>query len=310
MSVRDSARYRYGLVSLRLIPLNDDESLPVAAAIAGGSGSGNVVGGVGPFDFSSVDSVGAVALSLKIDTAAVENVNVDLSAAVDPAAVTVDEMVTALTAISANWTFSQDATTLRLKGIPTSGNYWQAYGECAEIVLFGQGKGLKIVKSNTARSFNESPTQKDDQTQTTSDANGKDTEVIRVGYRKGFTATLVDTARDPELMEFEGGVYDATTLTYEKPTSESRKFNFMAEVFQSIYTKGTSKEPDLLKYLKTTYRSAVLEVGEESQGDQFTDLTYEITGTPYKTPAGVVWADKLEEEISIEAYLALDVLNV
>lgn len=310
MSVRDSAKFRYGLVSLRVIPLNDDGSLPVATAVANGAGSGAVVGGVGPFDFSSIDSVGAVALSLKIDGAAVENVNVDLSAAVDQAAVTVDECVTALTAISPSWTFSKDGTTLRLKGVPSSGEYWQAYGEFAEIVLFGQGKGLKIVKSNTVREFNESPTQKDDQTQTTSDANGKDTEVIRVGYRKGFTATLVDTARDPELMAFEGGVYDGVNLTYEKPTPESVKINFMVEVFQSIYTKGANKEPDLEKYLQTTFRSAVLEVGEEPQGDKFTDLSYDITGTPYKTPAGVVWPDKFEEEISVEAYLVLDVLNV
>jgi len=310
MSIRDTARFAYGLPILRLIPLNDDGSLPVAAAVAGGAGAGCIMGGAGPFDYSGVDSEGAVALSLKIDNGAVESVNVDLTAAVAIDAVTVDELVTALTAISASWTFSKDATTGRLKGVPTSGNYWQAYGEFAEIARFGQGKGLKIIKSNTCRSFNTSPAQKDDQTQTTTDASGKDTEVIRSGYRKGFTGTIVDTARDPELMAFEGGVYDAALGTYERPGISSEKISFMAEAFQAKYAEGSNKEPDLVSYIKKTYRSCVLTVGEEPQGDAFTDQTYQVIGTPYKTPAGVSYADTLDEDLSITAFQALAVDEV
>ena len=310
MAIRDSARFAYGLPILRLIPLNDDMSLPVAAAIAGGSGAGYVMGGAGPFDYSGVDSEGAVALNLKIDNATVEALNVDVSAAVDTGAVTVDELVTALTAISANWTFSKDTATGRLKGVPTSGDYFQAYGEFAEIAMFGQGKGLKIIKSNTVRSFNTTPTQKDDQTQSTTDASGKDTEVIRSGYRKGFTGTIVDTARDPEMMAFEGGANNETLGTYERPGIASEKVAFMVEAFQAKYAEGANKEPDLVSYIKKTYRSCVLTVGEEPQGDAFTDQTYQVIGTPYKTPAGVSYADTLEEDLSITAFQALAVDEV
>lgn len=309
MATRDVARYAYGLPILRLIPLNDDLSLPVAAAIAGGAGAGAAIGGAGPFDYSGVDSEGAVALSLKIDNGAVENLNVDLSAAVDISAVTVDELVTALTAISANWTFSKD-TTGRIKGLPTSGNYFQVYGEFAEIAMFGQGKGLKIIKSNTVKSFNLTPTMKDDQTQTTTDASGKDTEVIRAGYRKGNTGVIVDSARDPEMMAFEGGSYNATTGKYEKPTIDSSKIYLMAESYQPRYAEGSNKDADFVDYIKRTVRSAVLSVGDESQGDTFTDMTYSIIGTTYKTPAGVLYADIVEEIISITAFEALAVDEV
>jgi len=312
MSIRGSgARYAYGLPILRLIPLNDDLSLPVATAVANGSGAGYLMGGAGPFDFSGVDSEGAVALNLKIDNGSVEALNVDVSAAVDTSAVTVDELVTALTAISANWTFSKDATSLRLKGVPTSGEYWQAYGEFAEIAMFGQGMGAKVIKSDTIRSFNTSPTLKDDQTQTTTDANGKDTEVIRPGYRKGFTGSIVDTARDPELMQFEGGSYDSDNDIYERPTSESDKITFMLEVFQAKYIEGSNKEPDLVGYIQKTYRSCQLTVGDEPQGDGFTDQTYNVIGTPYTTPdGGTTYADVVDEELTVDEFNALYVETV
>ena len=308
--IRDSARFAYGLPILRLIPLNDDMSLPVGTTVAGGSGAGKVVGGAGPFDFSGVDSDGAVPLYLKIDGGSLESLTVDVSAAVDVSAVTVDELETALTSISANWTFAKSVTTGRLEGTPSSGDYFQAYGEFAEVAKFGQGKGLKIIKSNTAKSFNTTPTQKDDATQTTTDANGKDTEVIRSGYRKGFTGTIVDSARDPELMAFEGGSYDSVAGAYERPNINSSKIYFMIEAFQAKYAEGSNKEPDMVGYLKKTYRSCVMTVGEEPQGDAFTDQTYAIVGTTYKDPSAVIWPDTLDEDLSITAFETLAVDTV
>jgi len=311
MSIRSTARFAYGLPILRLILLNDDLSLPIATALANGSGAGYIMGGAGPFDFSGVDSEGAVPMTVKVDNGSAETKNVDVSAAVDVTAVTVDELVTALTtAAFTDWTFSNDTGTGRLKGVPASGSYFQAYGEFAEVVKFGQGKGLKIVKSNTVKSFNTTPTQKDDSTQTTTDANGKDTEVIRSGYRKGFTGPIVDSARDPELMAFEGGTYDDVNGTYERPDVNSSKIYFMIESFQAKYAEGSNKEPDLVGYLKKTYRSCVMTVGEEPQGDAFTDQTYNITGTQYKTPAGTIYPDTFEEDVSITAFEALAIDEV
>ena len=43
MSLRDTARYAYGLDFTRLMPLNDDLTIPIPSRI---------IGGAGPFDFS------------------------------------------------------------------------------------------------------------------------------------------------------------------------------------------------------------------------------------------------------------------
>jgi len=40
--------------------------------------------------------------------------------------------------------------------------------------MFGQGKGQKARCSNTLESFSESPTMKDDETKSVTDANGKE----------------------------------------------------------------------------------------------------------------------------------------
>src|SRR5690606_28769853 len=60
----------------------------------------------------------------------------------------------------------------------------QVYGYGAQVTMFGQGFGLKFVKSDTLRTLTSAPVAKEEETFTTTDADGIDTEVITDGYRK------------------------------------------------------------------------------------------------------------------------------
>lgn len=309
MSVRSSANFSFGLVFARFMPLNDDLTIPSIT---------RMLGGAGPFDFSGEADTSAVPLIIKMDASAAETVLVDVSTgvgSVDESAVTVDELYAAInSAAPTDITASKDSTTNRIK-LAYSGSdsisYIQVYGACATISLFGQGLGLKFVKSDTLKSIGDSPIQKDEETFTTTDGNGLDTEVITDGYRKGFTATVVDSAEDWELLALiEGGTYDSTAGTYEEPTSEDDKIYFYVESFYTKYAEGTNKEADLVGYVKKFYRTCKGTVGDKTHERGFADGNYTVTGTSYKDESSNLYGDTQLTSLSITAYQALDVYNV
>ena len=177
--------------------------------------------------------------------------------------------------------------------------------------MFGQGKGLKFVKSDTWISIAKTPTQKDEETFTTTDAEGIDTEVLSDGYRKGFQATIVDTALDWEMMALiEGGEYDEVAGTYEVPTSEDRKIYFFMEVYYAYYSQGTNKEADLVGYKKETYRSCKGTVGDRTNERAFMNGNYTISGTSYKDESGNLLGDTLIAELTKTEYTALNLDDV
>lgn len=312
MSLRENSKYSFGLNFARFTPLNDDLSIPLPVA-TDPSGKGALIGGSGPtFDFSNIDSSDdAIPIIAKIDNGAEDSQLVDLSAAVDISAVTRTELLNALTAAGlTEATFSLEATTNRIKCVFSSGSYWQLYGECAEVALFGQGLGVKIIKTDTLISAGDTPNVKDEETFTTTDANGLDTEVISDGYRKGFGSTIVDSADDLNLRELiEGGQIDSDG-NYEVPTSADNKIYFMIEAFYTQYEEGTNKEADLVGYVKKFHRSCKGAVNERTLERDFADMTYDITGTSYKDSSGVLWGDTKLTPLTVEEYNALDVENV
>ena len=104
--LRDTARYGFGLVFARFMPLNDDLTIPIPTRI---------LGGAGPFDFSGVDNIAAVTLITKIDNGTAETVTVDLSGAADPTEVTVAELFAAINVAGpTDLTASEDGTTGRI----------------------------------------------------------------------------------------------------------------------------------------------------------------------------------------------------
>lgn len=279
MSLRSvDAKYSYGVSCIRFRALNDDLSVATAT---------NVIGGAGPFDFSSVSATkSAVPIMLKINDDAVVSDIIDLTAAVDIGAVTVDEFVTAFTGASiTSWTASKDSTTGRLKLVcGTSGADVQVYGTAARLAKIGQGRGLKWIKSDTIQSCAITPIAKEDATKTVTDSNDKDTEVIISGYKKGLTITVTDTADDDfELLELvEGGLISVDGNAYTDPDSETTKVVFQIEVYNPIYSKGTNTEDQIIKWEKNEIKMCMGSVGDVTKQAEFTTPTYNITAVNYK----------------------------
>lgn len=310
MSLRTNARYGFGLVFARFLPLNDDLTIPAITRI---------IGGVGPFDFSGVTDSSNVDLKVKIDDADAESLTVDISGASSDSAVTVTEVVaalnTAFTGAAIELEASEDSTTNRVKIESTNTasppDTVQIYDEFAELILLGQGFGVKYVKSDTMVSVGETPTMKEEEQFTTTDAKGLDTEVLSDGYRKGFTASIVDSAEDWELRALiEGGYYDETNGEYEVPTSDDEKLYFSVEAYYAQYIRGTNKEADEAGYVKKYYRSCKGAAGDISHERAFANQTYNITGTTYKDEDGTLHGDTELTKLTPSEYEALNLYNV
>lgn len=282
MALRSVARYSYGLSRTRLRALNDDLTR---------AEYNNVMGGAGPFDFTSVTAtITAVPIFFKVNNGSVVSETFDLTAAVDKAAVTVDEIVTSLTAAGVTgWTFTKDTGTGRIKMVnATTDADVQVYGIGARLMMIGQGKGLKWIKSDTVQTFNNTPSLKEDTTQTVTDANGKDTEVIIDGYTKGWTGTLVDTAEDFEMMELiESGTLSTDATEYIAPISSTRKVTFEIESYNPYYGQGTNNEDQITGYEKKIYRTVKGSTGDHAKAAGFVVINYNLTGVNYRTAAGV-----------------------
>ncbi len=305
MALKKNARYAFGLHYLRLRAVNDDLSIPTAD---------NIVGGAGPFDYSGVDSIAAVPMTIKIDDAAAVDVDIDLAAAVDETAVTVDELVTALTAAFTAGTIAltaeKDVTSGRLVIAHATATVLQVYGEAAELAMIGQGFGVKLLVSDTMQSFSQSPVRKEGERITTTDAWGFDTEVITDGYYKGFTANLVDTAEDWEMLGLlEGTPIDADG-NISSPVFSTKRPVVMIEAFYAKYRKGQNYEGDLVGYRKITCDQCKGMGGEKTRERGWSNDPYTIEGKTWVDSDGVEHPAWKREELTVAAFNALDIENV
>jgi len=309
--IRTSARYGFGLEAVRIQPLNDDLTIPVPARI---------IGGAGPFDFSGVEDISAVDITVKLDNEDAEDLTVDLSGAVSDAAVTVAELVLALDVTFGAAALELDASLSvtdddRLKiettDTDTIPDYVQIYGECAEIAMLGQGLGALFQKLDTGQSFAITPVRKDSEQITTTDAKGRDTEINTDDYLKGFTAVLTDTAQDWALRAvIEGGTLNDAETDFEFPTSESARIYFFAELFYAEYSSGEHLESDLVGYVKMLLRTMRGTLSDRSLERAWANWVYNITGTTYTDEDGDLLGAINEEKLTVSAYTALHVLTV
>jgi len=314
MSLRSAAEYHFGLTFTRFMPLNGDLTIPTPT---------RMFGGVGPFDFSGVANIAAVALTVKLDTVATSIV-VDLSAAVSAAAVTVAELVTALTTqatpalstlsiTASSGTGKNGSTRIKLESTDTATTptYIQVYSELATIAGFGQGLGLKFIKSDTLKTAEFTPILKEAQDFTTTDGQGRDTEVHTDSYPKGISGPLVDAAKDPAIKVLMlGGSLNATTGRFEAGTSESTRYYFYMEMYFTYYSEGDNLEANIAGYRQKTIRNAVGSVGAESLGYEWSDGNYTISGLTYKDENGVLWGAEYEDPLTESEYAALNLLTV
>jgi hypothetical protein len=298
MALRESgARYKYGLSRLRIRAKNDDLTIPTPS---------NMVGGAGPFDFSSASAPAKVPFTVKIDGNAAVSGTIDLSADTI-SAITVAQWVTAMTAgLTAagleTVTASKDATTGRAKLASSTGAYVQFYGLAASLARFGQGRGLKAVKSDTAKSLAVTPKVKDDTTETVTDANLKDTEVIVSGYKKGWTGTLTDTVEDFEMMELlESGTIDSSGA-YTDPDSSTVKVEVEIETWNPLYAAGTNTEDEIVGWQHEHFMAVKGSVGDETKQAGFIEKKYTLVGTNYKDASGNETGAIVRERLAVTAW--------
>lgn len=313
--VASNAKYLFSTLAVKCIALNQDKSTTVP--LPGGQASDiEVIGGVGPFDFSgSAVTISAIPLSIKIDNGAVETNNIDLTAAVDPAAVTAAEMVTAITtAAFTGITASVDSRGYLKIAITTvtTETYLQVYGQAAELSLFGQGYGVKFIQVDTQQSVSTDPTLKDSDILSIIDGQGRETEVIGDGYRKGYTGVLTDTAMDDELRQLiEGGVYDLTNGEYVPPNSDSEKKYFAMEVLRTRYTQGSNLEEAFSDYVLQRYLISTGSFGSDPGDRNLIANVYNLVGTEYKDPVtSTKYSDSYNKYLTRAQLDALDWFNI
>lgn len=305
MALKKNARYAFGLNYLRVRPLNADLSQPKAD---------NLIGGAGPFDFSGASSAAAVPFVVKIDGGDEKKLTADLSSAVAIAAVTGAELVaalnSALTTASVSVTASLEEQTNRIKIAHATADELQFYGEVAEVALFGQGFGMKILTSDTMRTFSDTPVRKDGERITTTDAWGFDTEVITDGYYKGFTAQLVDTAEDWELLALLEGTPLDKDGNLSSPVFGTKRPIVFIEAFYGAYAKGQNYEGELVAWRKVECFYCKGMGGEKTRERGFSDDPYTIEGLTWVDKTGKMQPAWKRSSISLEDFAKLDIENV
>lgn len=303
MAIKANARYEFGLHYVQMFALNADYSMPSPTRITGG---------VGPFDFSGASAIAAVPITVVIDGVSESGI-VNLSAAVDDAAVTVDELVVALNVLfddvvtPIDVTASKEAVTnLLLLVCDTVGAVaFQVYGEAAELCGIGQGFGTKILTSDTFRSMGETQVRKDGERIATTDAWGVDTEIVTSGYYKGATLAAVDTAEDWEMYALLEGLHLASDGSLSSPTFETTRPLVGIKLFYAKYRQGQNFEPEMIGYRMVTFYRCKGMGGDKTRERGFADANYTIEATTYRNSSGVQQSAWKKEELTVAQFEAL-----
>lgn len=316
--LRASADFVFGPRKLKIFPLSPDKSTPLP--LDGGARSTiTVYGGAGPFDCSGAAVPAASPMSIKLDNGTAETWPLDLTVPVSLSAVTAAEMATAIEAANAAAGFVGVTATVDSRGylqidVDTPGTqlYLQVYGEAAELAEFGQGYGMQSHIIDTQQSVSVVPTNKDSETITITDSNGKDTEILTDGYRKGFTGVITDTARDKAVRAIiEGGVIDVTNKTLHAPNSDTVKTYFCMEVVRAFYSKGTNFEEALEGYILERFLICNGTMGDDPGDRNWLAYVYNIIGTEYKDPvSSVKHSDSFSQDFTPAEWDLLDWDNI
>lgn len=312
MSLRNDAQYVFGPTIEKFIPLNPDDSTPLPYP---GKSENAAFSGLGPFDFSGVVDIAAVEMVIKINKVA-EAKDLDLSAAVDQAAVTVTELVAAITvAAFTGITASVDSRgygKLLTAGDPET-EYLQVYGAAALLSDFGQGYGLRFLTCNTQKTFAFTPTNVDDENIETRDTNAGKTILIIPGYRDGVTAAFTESAVDPEIEALlSGGSYDKVNKISLAPLPDAEKPLIAVQAANKIYLKDKSQKK---QYIGTKLTSAfIMSAKQDASGDggeNFQDGAFTFNGTPYTIPGTTTKvSDSMTKEYTKAEWEALDYENL
>lgn len=314
MALREIALFEGPVIGARIRATNPDAGTPLVL---------RQVSKVGPFDFSRAATLAAVTITVKSDAGAVVSDTIDLSTAADDEAVTVAELVAALTAASITGiTASVEAVTGRAKiALTTPGTikYLQVGGEVAQFAGFGYGYGTEFIKLNTQASIAQELVQKDSERLTAVGSDGLEMAIITRGYRQGSNITVTDTSYDEDLLALlEGGVwvddgYD--NLKYQAPGVTTQRPTVEVEWFSGLYSDGDNQEDNMVGVLWRKCRNAKLTTMAGGDGGRSIQQgVYTVAVTPYKAKSAVSGdvdtPDTEIQRLTIEEYEALNWTSV
>jgi hypothetical protein len=286
-----------------------------------------ILGFYGTVDLSSIGATNA-RLGVKIDNGVEEINTVDWAAAVDPTAVTVAEMVTAITnAAFTNITVSQDTYTDRLLIVhdtPASVDFLQVFSvdtdpTFAALLDFGQGQdfgGNGIVFFEAFDNLKTVALPKNIKAKEEIETESGDGTIISVilnAIIKGYTPVLTMTDDDYYIKEVvQGGTWAPLTNEYTPPLSSvTTSPIFSIYYFGPQYGKGTNQRGTKAGYLmKKIYSVTGLEADESHETKTLKETAYNCDATEWTDECGVRQPFYTDKIYTTDEFDALDVESI
>ena len=281
---------RFATEGFRVKRSNPDGTVPTATRFVGFANTA---------DLSDVldDTLDTADLTIKIDNGTAQTETVDLTAAVDKTAVTVDEAKTALTAADfTGITWSKEAGTGRLMGTHATGKEIAVTGPLAAALDFGQGiahggNGLEFIKGFNDRTMSIGMTKnkKDKEEIDQEGAKGGITRMLISAKLLGQTLAIAMKDKDYEMLELiQGGTFDRESGRYTPPPSTRLESPlFFIDVFSPIYGEGENKMENMSGYEQLRFLSCTgMEGDVPVEAKAWANYAYDVEASEYTNEEG------------------------
>jgi len=305
---------RFATEGFRVKRSNPDGTVPTATRFVGFANTA---------DLSAVldDTLDTADLTIKIDNGTAQKKTVDLSAADDKTAVTVDEAVTALTAATfTGITWSKEAGTGRLMGTHATGKEIAVTGPLAAALDFGQGiahggNGLEFIKGFNDRTMSIGMTKnkKDKEEIDQEGAKGGITRMLISAKLLGQTLAIAMKDKDYEMLELiQGGTFNRTSGRYTPPPSTRLESPlFFIDVFSPIYGEGENKMENMSGYEQIRFLSCTgMEGDVPVEAKAWANYSYDVEASEYTNEDGNKEPAWWEQSMTVETFEGMHVETV
>jgi len=305
---------RFATEGFRVKRSNPDGTVPTAKRFVGFANTA---------DLSAVldDTLDTADLTIKIDNGTAEKKTVDLSAADDKTAVTVDEAKTALTAAAfTGITWSKEAGTGRLMGTSATGTEVAVTGPLAAAHDFGQGiahggNGLEFIKvfNDRTMSIGMTKNKKDKEEIDQEGAKGGITRMLISAKLLGQTLAIAMKDKDYEMLELiQGGTFDRESGRYTPPPSTRLESPlFFIDVFSPIYGEGENKMENMSGYEQIRFLSCTgMEGDVPVEAKAWANYSYDVEASEYTNEEGKKEPAWWEQSMTVETFEGMYVETV
>ena len=305
---------RFATEGFRVKRSNPDGTVPTATRFVGFANTA---------DLSAVldETYFTADLTIKIDNGTAEKKTVNLSAAEDKTAVTVDEAVTALAAANfTGITWSKEAGTGRLKGTHATGKEVAVTGPLAAALDFGQGiahggNGLEFIKvfNDRTMSIGMTKNKKDKEEIDQEGAKGGITRMLISAKLLGQTLAIAMKDKDYEMLELiQGGTFDRTSGRYTPPPSTRQESPlFFIDVFSPIYGEGENKMENMSGYEQLRFLSCTgMEGDVPVEAKAWANYSYDVEASEYTNENGKKEPAWWEQSMKVETFEGMHVETV